>query len=245
MQAGESGAAPTDPTMRGKVALVTGASGGVGQAVVSELVSAGAEVIMVGRSEARLQAAVADFGTDSITFVEADLTDAAAIEKLGVCIAQRGRLDALILSSGIYERSNDAETFRQQMDANVLGPYALIQTVLPVLVQNQGQVVFINSSQALKAGATVGQYAATMHAAKAIADSLRDEVNAHGVRVMTLYLGRTAGPRQERIFAFEGRSYPPDRLIQPADVSRTVLYLLQMPRTAEVTDLMIRPMQKT
>ena len=97
--------------------------------------------------------------------------------------------------------------------ANVIGPYALIQELLPAPPQSQGQIVFINSSQALKAAATVGQYAATMHAAKAVADSLRDEVNDQGVRVMTLYLGRTVGERQRRIFEMEGRPYPPELLI--------------------------------
>ena len=234
-----------DPTMQGRVTLVAGAAGGVGRAITSELLSAGAEVIMVGRTEPRLRAAIADPEPHKIAHVVADLTDPSAVDKVRSKVAQRGQLDALVLSSGIYERSNNVETFRQQMDANVLGPYALIQSLLPTLLQNHGQIVFINSSQALKAGATVGQYAATMHAMKAVADSLRDEVNEKGVRVMSLYLGRTAGQRQERIFASENRSYPSDKLLQPADVARTVVYLLQMPKTAEVTDLMIRPMNKT
>ena len=123
-------------------------------------------------------------------------------------------------------------------------PYALIQTLLPMLLQSRGQVIFANSSQALRASATVGQYAATMHATKAVADSLREEVNQQGVRVMTLYLGRTAGDRQREIFDLEGRPYQPELLIQPSDVARTVLYLLQMPKTAEVTDLAMRPMRK-
>jgi NADP-dependent 3-hydroxy acid dehydrogenase YdfG len=112
-------------------------------------------------------------------------------------------------------------------------------------LHSKGQVIFINSSQALRASATVGQYAATMHATKAIADSLRDEVNSKGVRVTSLYLGRTAGERQQKIFEWEGRPYPPERLIQPVDIARMVVHLLQMPKTAEVTDLIIRPMLKT
>jgi len=104
---------------------------------------------------------------------------------------------------------------------------------------------FINSTQALKAAAELGQYAATKHAMKAVADSLRDEVNASGVRVMSLFLGRTASERQRAIFAAEGRPYPPDRLIQPADVAKLVLFLLQLPRASEVTDIVMRPMQKT
>jgi NADP-dependent 3-hydroxy acid dehydrogenase YdfG len=231
--------------MQGEVALVTGASGGIGRAIGAELLSGGYEVILLGRSEARLRSAVPSAEDDRVEFLEADLTDTTAIDAAAKKIRQRGRLDALVLSSGIYERSHDPEDLRRQMAANALGPYALIYALLPLLLQSRGQVVFINSSQALKAGAVVGQYAATMHAMKAIADSLRDEVNERGVRVTTLYLGRTAGERQKHLFELEGRPYPPEALIQPKDVARSVTYILQMPRTAEVTDIMIRPMKKT
>jgi NADP-dependent 3-hydroxy acid dehydrogenase YdfG len=178
-------------------------------------------------------------------YLVADLTDLRAVEQVGSTVSARGRLDALVLSSGVYERSNDPELFYKQLAANVCGPYSLIQALLPTLIRSKGHVVFVNSSQALRASATVGQYAATMHATKAIADSLRDEVNADGVRVTSLFLGRTAGERQRKLFECEGRDYPPEKLIQPTDIAQTVIYLLQMPRTAEVTDLMIRPMQKT
>jgi len=104
--------------------------------------------------------------------------------------------------------------------------------------------VFINSTQGLRAAAGVGQYAATKHAMKAIADSLRDEVNAAGVRVTSVFLGRTATEMQRAIFALEGRQYQPGRLIQPADVAEIVLSLLLLPRTTEVTDIVLRPMQK-
>lgn len=105
--------------------------------------------------------------------------------------------------------------------------------------------MFINSSQALRATAGLGQYAATKHAMKAVADSLRDEVNADGVRVTSIFLGRTASERQRAVFATERRTYPPERLIQRADVAQVVLSLLRLPRTAEVTDIVMRPMQKT
>ena len=60
-----------------------------------------------------------------------------------------------------------------------------------MLIEAQGQVVFVNSSQALRATAGIGQYAATKHAMKAVADSLRDEVDTSRVRVMSLFLGQT------------------------------------------------------
>jgi NADP-dependent 3-hydroxy acid dehydrogenase YdfG len=210
-----------------------------------ELLSAGAEVILLGRNMARLKASVPLSGSQKGKYLVADLTDQRAVERVGSTVSTHGRLDALILSSGIYERSNDPEALYRQIAANVCGPYALVQSLLPILVQSKGHIVFVNSSQALRASATVGQYAATMHATKAIADSLRDEVNGDGVRVTSLYLGRTAGERQRKLFEYEGRHYPPEKLIQPTDVAQTVAYLLQMPKTAEVTDMMIRPMLKT
>ncbi len=79
---------------------------------------------------------------------------------------------------------------------------------------------------------------------RAIADSLREEVNAEGVRVLSLFLGRTAGNLQRAIFALEGRPYPAGRLIQPEDVAWAVLAMLRLPRTVEATDLTLRPMQK-
>ena len=105
--------------------------------------------------------------------------------------------------------------------------------------------MFINSTQGLRAAAGVGQYAATKHALKAVADSLREEVNAQGIRVMSIFLGRTATELQRAVFALEGRPYPPERLIQPADVAEVVLSLLQLSRTCEVTDIVLRPMHKT
>lgn len=109
----------------------------------------------------------------------------------------------------------------------------------------KGQIVFINSSAGLNARADVGQYAATKHALKAIADSLREEVNADGVRVLSMFLGRTATPMQDAVHKMEGKEYHPECLIQPEDVAAVVVNALSLPRTAEVTDIHIRPMNKS
>ena len=228
------------------VALVAGASGDIGRAISVELLGAGAEVFMLGRSMARLvQVLPPEHVREKCHFVAADLTDGDAINRVKAEIGSRGRLDVLVLSSGTYERSQEPMVFARQIAANLIGPYALLQQLLHMLIEAQGQVVFVNSSQALRATAGIGQYAATKHAMKAVADSLRDEVNANGVRVMSLFLGRTASERQRGIFAAEGRPYPPERLIQSADVAGLVLFLLRLPRTSEVTDIVLRPMQKT
>jgi NADP-dependent 3-hydroxy acid dehydrogenase YdfG len=108
----------------------------------------------------------------------------------------------------------------------------------------KGQIVFINSSSGRHAKANAGHYGATKHALKGFADSLREEVNASGVRVLSLFLGRTATPMQAAIHEFEGRSYRPDALIQPEDVAFVVAASLSLARNAEITDISMRPLAK-
>ena len=105
--------------------------------------------------------------------------------------------------------------------------------------------MFVNSTVGLEARAGVGQYASTQHALRAIADALRAEVNSDGVRVLSVYLGRTATARQARIFRLEGRHYAPELLMQPDDVAEIVLAALRLPRTAEVTEIRMRPLVKS
>jgi NADP-dependent 3-hydroxy acid dehydrogenase YdfG len=114
-----------------------------------------------------------------------------------------------------------------------------------MLKRSRGQVVFINSTAGLNAKrADAAQYCATQHAVKAIADSLREEVNPDGIRVLSVHPGRTATPRQEKLYRAEGRPYRPELLVQPEDVASVVLHCLLLPRRAEVTDITIRPMVK-
>ena len=91
----------------------------------------------------------------------------------------------------------------------------------------------------------VSQFAATQHALKAIADHLREEVNADGVRVISVFPGRTATSRQAALYAREGRPYQPELLLQPEDVASVVVHALALPRTAEVTNVSIRPTLKS
>ena len=180
----------------------------------------------------------------------ADLT---VDEDLGGAVEQirerYGRVDILVHSAGVIswghvESADVAEFWTGQFRTNLRAPYLLTQRLLPMLRHRPGQVVFINSSLGLGARENVGQYAATKHALKGLADSLRAEVNADGIRVLSIFLGRTASPMQETAHARDGAPYRPHRLIQPQDVAMTVTHILRLPSTAEVTDISIRPMLK-
>lgn len=236
--------------LRRQVAVVTGASSGIGRALALALADAQAVLQLVGRDRARLEA-VADQARGRGAEVEWAACDLAEPAQVGAFARRLGNRDIgiLIHSAGLYERGpheeREAGAYRRLFTANVEGPMQLTQALLPALRRARGQIVFINSTQGLNPAAGVGLFAATQHALKAMADTLRDEVNPDGIRVLTVHPGRTATPRQEAIFAAEGRTYRPERLLQPEDIAEIVLAALRLPRTAEVTNLTIRPMLKS
>jgi NAD(P)-dependent dehydrogenase (short-subunit alcohol dehydrogenase family) len=237
--------------LEGQIGLVTGASSGIGRAVALSLAAQGVQLGVVGRDLETL-ATVATTARGSGVRVQgyhADFTKDEDITRLASRLRQDfGHIDILVHSAGIHTFGRVAtvpvEEFDRQYQVNVRAPYVLTQTLLPMFRPHRGQIVFVNSSVGLYARANVGQYAATKHALKAVADSLRDEVNPEGLRVLSVFLGRTATPLQAIIHQKEGRSYHPERLIQPKDVAAVVLNALSLPWTAEVTEIKIRPFLK-
>jgi short-subunit dehydrogenase len=110
-----------------------------------------------------------------------------------------------------------------------------------LLRRAHADVVFVNSTAALHGVPNVAEYAMSKAAIRAFADSLRAEENAQGLRVLSVYVGRTATPMQEQVAREEGRDYHPERLLQPEDVASAILAALMLPHTAEITDIHIRP----
>ena len=233
-----------------RVAVVTGASSGIGKAIAQALAAEGATLCLIGRDLDRLIATTASLPASkaNIFNYQTDLLVDADIHRLVETIAsEHGRIDLLIHSAGIIFMGNietaKIEDFDRQYQLNVRAPYLLTQKTLPLIKPGRGQIVFMNSSVCLNARPGIAQYTATKQALKAIADCLRAEVNADGIRVISFYLGRTSSPMQVAIHQLEGKTYQPERLIQPEDVAETVLQTLTISHTAEITDVNIRPMK--
>lgn len=228
------------------VALITGASGGIGSAIALALAEQGSRLFLVGRDAGRL-AEVAERAR--ATVFQADLTDDAQVRATAErALELFGGVDILVHSIGLFRGGTidtaPVEDLDAQFRVNVRVPYLLTQALLPSLTERQGQIVFINSSAGHHPGnAGFGAYAASKHALRALADSLRSEVNRHGVRVLTAFPGRTATAMQREVHDFEGKPYDPARLLQPEDVASAVVHALGLPRTAELTELRIRPMR--
>lgn len=237
--------------LAGQTAVITGASRGVGRAIALRLAREGTGLWLLGRERATLEevARLASATTDSATAHEADLRAeqeiAALVERLRESAT---RVDILVHCAGIIALGRVEEAaigdFDRQYETNVRGPYALTQALLPLMTPFRSQIVFLNSSAGLSAKGNAGQYAATKHALRALADSLREELNPRGIRVTSIYLGRTATPMQAAVHETEGRPYVPESLLQPEDVASVVVNALALPLTAEVTDISIRPLRK-
>src|SRR5262249_391068 len=193
---------------------------------------------------------IGGFEANRVRICPADLTRSEDIQLIkGRVEEEFGRLDLLLHSAGVISHASVEQSlvgdFDAQYAANLRAPYVLTQTMLPLLRTSRGQIVFINSSAGLAARPNAGQFCATQHALKALADSIRAEFNDAGIRVLSVYPGRTATSRQAAIYAKTGAEYRAKLLLQPEDIASVVLNALTLPPTAEVTDISIRPMQKS
>lgn len=224
-----------------RVALVTGASGGIGGALAAALAGAGTQVHALARRPPADPAGLA--------WHPVDLADEAALARCAETLAAGlPELDVLVHSAGAYAEGTVAEAPLADLDrlwrVNVRAPWVLTRALVPALRRRRGAVVFVNSSVWGAARGGLGGYAASKYALKAVADALRAELNPDGVRVLSVFPGRTAGRMQQAVHAGEGRPYRPETLMQPHDVAQAVMAALALPPTAEATDLHIRPARK-
>lgn len=232
---------------KGKSALVTGAAGGIGRALALRLAAQGAELYVLGRTGTSLEALGTELDAVGARahMIACDLTEDDAVSSLR---ERLDRLDVLVHCAGFIRTAPLASVamadFDRQYRVNARAPLLLTQALLPQLRAVRGQIVFVNSSVGVRVKEGAGAYAASKHALKAIADTLRMEINASGVRVLSVFPGNTATGMQERLCRDQGKAYEPDAMLRPDDVALAVVNALLLPESAELTDLHIRPARK-
>ncbi|OAR22269.1 short chain dehydrogenase [Streptomyces sp. ERV7] len=223
--------------------LITGAGSGIGAAVARRLHERGDELVLLARDAGRAKELAALF-PGARTLV-ADLADPDRISKSLGMQPMPDHLDSLLHIAGVVDLGPIGElrprTWHQQLNANLISPAELTRLFLPQLRASRGHVVFVNSGAGLTAHAEWGAYAASKHGLKALADSLRHEEHAGGVRVTSVYPGRTASPMQAKVHSQEGKEYDPAKYIDAESVATTIVMAIDLPRDAEVNDLTVRP----
>lgn len=225
-------------------ALVTGAGSGIGRAIARALLAEGMHVRLVGRDPRKLVRVAADAPMRAVV-LPADLATDDGLATVAASIDSR--LDVLVHCAGLYAHaptlSITAERWAALDAVNLRAPLVLTKACLAALRAATGQVVFMNSSAGLRAAPGLAAYAAGKHALKAAVQTLRQEVNGDGIRVLSVFPGRTDTPMQQEILKAEGRAAKPGTLMRAEDVASMVLAALKLPRTAEVTDIVMRPMR--
>jgi NAD(P)-dependent dehydrogenase (short-subunit alcohol dehydrogenase family) len=224
-------------------ALVTGGGRGIGRAIASGLLQAGATVTVLGRNRATLDEAVA---AGEAHFVGvADVADQAAVSAAIAAAAGRQPIDILIANAGIAESApfarSDAALFRRIMDVDFMGVVHVIQTVLPAMKDRPyGRIVAVASTAGLKGYAYASAYSAAKHAVIGLVRSLALELASTRVTVNAVCPGFTdtdllagsidnimkkTGRSREQAVTELSRHNPQGRLIMPAEVADTVLWL--------------------
>jgi short-subunit dehydrogenase len=223
--------------------LISGAGSGIGAAVARRLHERGDDLVLVARDAGRAKE-FAERYTGARTLV----ADLAAPDRISWALGHQtlpDRIDSLLHIAGVVDLGPVGEltprTWHHQLDVNLVAPAELTRLFLPQLRVAQGHVIFVNSGAGLNAHAEWAAYAASKHGLKALADSLRHEEHANGVRVTSVYPGRTASPMQAKVHAQEGKEYDASRWIDPESVATTLLTALDLPRDAEIYDLTVRP----
>jgi len=225
-----------------RTVLITGATRGIGRAV-ADLLAPDHDLVIGGRSSADVQAVCAQLPS-ARPFV-ADLADgdsvAAALQTLG----DVPRLEGVVHSAGVLGSGAVAdlgrEEWRHSLEINVVAVADLTRRLLPGLRAAHGTVVVVNSGSGLRSNAEGSLYSASKFAVRAFADGLRQEERAHGVRVSTVYPGRTSTDMQRELRDFEGGEYDESAYLRPESVASAVRFVLTAPQEACIEDLSIRP----
>ncbi len=219
--------------------LITGAGSGIGAALADLLHARGDELVLLARSTERAEELAARW--QGASAVVADLADPASASGLEL----PGRLDSVVHAAGVVDLGTVAELgveqWRSQIDVNLVSPAELTRLALPALRAARGTVVFVNSGAGLHAHPQWAAYAASKHGLRALADSLRGEERDRGVRVTTVYPGRTATPMQQKVHDQEGKEYDAQEWIRPETVAAAILHTLDLPRDATIPDLSVSP----
>jgi len=214
----------------GKLAVVTGAAGGIGLAIARRFLTEGAHVVITDIREKELDAAAVELG-DNATAVACDISKVTELDRLYAGIGDTGRkIDILVANAAAAGAAPLAEMPEEMFDlisnVNFRGTFFSVQRALPLL-QDGGSIVLLGSVASVGGYANIGVYSAVKAAIRALARNFVVELSARGIRVNTLSPGPTA---TEMLEEYPGgpENLPPvplGRLARPEEIAAAALFL--------------------
>ncbi|MCZ2847776.1 SDR family NAD(P)-dependent oxidoreductase [Modestobacter sp. VKM Ac-2978] len=240
--------------LQGKVALVTGASSGIGEATAIALAEAGAAVAIGARRKDRLDALATKLRNDGARVLQLDLdvTDEQACTAAVTRTREElGGLDVLVNNAGVMLLGTivgaDPEDWRRMIDTNVLGVLYMTHAAIEGMVeQGSGDVVNMSSVAGRTARKGAGVYNASKWAVNAFSESLRQEVTGRGVRISLVEPGAVATELTDHITQPDAKRASQEMAagmtrLQAEDIARAVLYVVSQPAHVAVNEVLVRP----
>lgn len=230
--------------LQDKVAIVTGASSGIGASIAHALSNHGAKVVLSGRNESRLNAVAKRIQEEVQTEVDTvtvDVTQKSELERLVRHVQEKfGRVDILVNSAGKMLSSaitdDDVDAWDTMLDVNVKGTLYGIHAVLPIFLnQSSGHIINISSISGFEVTKKSTLYSATKAAIHSITQGLEKELAKTGVRATSISPGMVDTPLSG------DTDWGERKKLDPNDIAEAALYALQQPSHVNVNEITVRP----
>jgi NADP-dependent 3-hydroxy acid dehydrogenase YdfG len=253
---------PASHALEGTVALITGASSGIGRATARELAGLGASVALVARRSDRLDELAEEIagGGGTALAIEADVTEREAAEAAVMhAVGELGRLDTLVNNAGVMLLGPIAdapiEEWERMLSVNVMGLMYCANAALPHLLaaaeeEPRGVADLVNISSVAGRQVSVGSgvYNATKHAVGAFSESLRQEVTQRHLRVSLVEPGAVAtelaGHNRPEVLETIRKRFADTERLQDQDIADAIAYIVTRPRRVAVNEVLIRPTEQ-
>lgn len=247
--------ATPESELAGEVAIVTGASSGIGEATAEALASRGASVVLAARRADELEAVAERIRTEGgeALVVPTDVTEDDDIDALiAETVDEFETIDILVNNAGVMLleplESADRDNLRQMIEVNLLGLMNLTHAALPTMqAQDSGHIVNISSTAGRRAGAKSSGYNATKFGVNAFTEAVRQEVTTDGIRTTIIEPGAVDTELQEHIPDEEIKQQIEEGMIESMtplesdDIARAIIYAVTQPQHVNVNEVLIRP----
>ncbi|KGX85232.1 SDR family oxidoreductase [Pontibacillus marinus] len=243
--------------LKGKTAIITGASSGIGQSIAEHLAQEGANVVLAARRKERLEELAKSIQNETSVqtkVIETDVTNQKDMENLVKETKETfSSVDILVNNAGVmllsFLKNDKVEEWEKMVDVNVKGVLFGIHSVLPTMLeQDTGHVINVSSVAGHEVFPTSSVYSATKYAVRALSMGMEKELSKTGVRVTNISPGAVSTELPEHITDEEVISMFEDRkgrvTLEADDIARSVVYAVTQPEYVNVNEVMVRPLQK-
>ncbi|MGW8037644.1 SDR family oxidoreductase [Staphylococcus xylosus] len=230
--------------LKNKVAIVTGASSGIGASIAETLSQHGVKVVLTGRNETRLSDVAKQLRENSQSEIDTHIVDVTQKDEVAKLVKETenkfGRVDILVNCAGLMLSSaitdGDVEAWENMIDVNVKGTLYGINAVLPIFLnQSTGHIINIASISGFEVTKQSTLYSASKAAVHTITQGLEKELAKTGVRVTSISPGMVDTPLSGNT------DWGSRKKLDPQDIAETVVYALQQPSHVNINEVTVRP----